>query len=57
MARVRLCGKADEQTQEVMRMIVKEIAKEDPIFAEFLMPTCMRIGRCPERVSCGRVQK
>ena len=57
MARVRLCGKADEQTQAVMRMIVKEIAKEDPIFAEFLMPTCMRIGRCPERVSCGRVQK
>ena len=51
MARVRLCGKADVKTQEVMREIVKVIANADPWLAEFLMPTCMRIGRCPERLS------
>lgn len=54
MARVRLCGKADVKTQEVMREIVKEIKKEDSIFAEFLIPTCERLGRCPEKYSCGR---
>lgn len=54
MARKRLCGKADADTQKIMRMIVKEVLKTNPEFEDVLVPQCQYMHDCPEFVSCGR---
>jgi hypothetical protein len=54
MARRRLCGMADKDTQKIMRMIVKEVLKTNPEFKEVLVPNCEYLHSCPEFFSCGR---
>ena len=54
MARRRLCGKADADTQKIMRMIVKEVLKTNPEFEEVLVPNCQYLHSCPEFQPCGR---
>lgn len=54
MARKRLCGKADVDTQKIMRMIVKEVLKTNPEFEDVLVPQCRYLRECPEFFPCGR---
>lgn len=54
MARKRLCGKADIDTQKIMRVIVREVLKTNPEFKDVLVPQCQYLHACPEFVSCGR---
>ena len=54
MARKRLCGKADIDTQKIMRAIVREVLKTNPEFNDVLVPQCQYLHACPEFVSCGR---
>ena len=54
MARKRLCGKADIDTQKIMRMIVKEVLKTNPEFEDVLVPQCRYLRECPEFFPCGR---
>jgi len=54
MARKRLCGKADIDTQKIMRAIVREVLKTNPEFKDVLVPQCQYLHACPEFVSCGR---
>lgn len=54
IARKRLCGKADVDTQKVMRAIVREVLKTNPEFADVLVPNCQYLHECPEFQSCGR---
>lgn len=55
MAKVRLCGKADVKTQEVMYTLKKVMKTVDPELSQFLVPTCIyRNGICNEgNRSCG----
>lgn len=57
MARKRLCGKADADTQKIMRAIVKEVLKTNPEFEDVLVPQCKYMHACPEFQSCGRYPK
>ena len=54
MARKRLCGKADIDTQKIMRAIVKEVLKTNPEFEDVLVPQCQYQHECPEFFPCGR---
>lgn len=53
MARMRLCGQASTETQDVMRRIVREVVKANPEFRDFLKPKCLIHGGCNEFVPCG----
>lgn len=53
MARMRLCGQASKETQEVMRAICNEVIEVNPEFAEFLRPKCLIHGGCNEFKPCG----
>ena len=54
MAHKRLCKQASQETQEVMRMICKEVLKVCPEMRELLVPNCVyRNGKCTEMFSCG----
>lgn len=55
MARRRLCGQADPETQKVMREIVSEVLKVSPEFENFLVPMCEYRHECGEFTSCGRI--
>lgn len=57
LARKRLCRKASEETQEVMRRIREGIGEADPELYPYLVPDCAyRGGRCMEMKPCGRLQ-
>jgi len=57
MARERLCTKAEEQTQMVMRTIVAEMAKVDVTLSMYMQPKCCRLGFCPEYHGCSRYKE
>lgn len=54
MARKRLCGKASDETQDVMRHIKAGVAAVDPDLAACMVPECVYRGACYEFQSCGR---
>lgn len=53
MARRRLCRMSHYVTRAVMRMIVDEIRRIDPVVAEYMVPNCVYRGFCPETNGCG----
>lgn len=54
ISKVRLCGKASEETREVWSAVVREIDTIDRDLANHCRPTCVfRGGICPEIKSCG----
>lgn len=44
----RLCGQADETTQQLMMMMREKILQRDEIYKDFLVPMCHWVGSCPE---------
>ena len=53
MARMRLCNKADETTQQIMGMIVAAVNNLNPEFKDFLVPKCQYLHGCNEMKPCG----
>lgn len=52
MARRRLCGKADPETQAVMASISGAVLEKCPEFSGFLVPMCRYRQTCPEFTPC-----
>lgn len=58
MAHKRLCSKASEQTRELMKTIVHEVAQVDPDLAHHMVPMCAYMnGVCREPHGCGLNKK
>ena len=53
ISHVRMCNKADETTRKIWFAVADIICYKDPILAEFLVPSCVAKGFCPEIKSCG----
>lgn len=54
ISKVRPCSKASQETRDVWKAVITEIAKIDPELALHCVPMCMyRGGICPEPKSCG----
>lgn len=56
IARMRLCGKAAEETRHAMRKICLEVIKKNPEFADVLVPKCVAHGGCNEFTPCGKAK-
>lgn len=53
ISKKRLCRTASKETRQAW-LFVKEAMKEvDPILADFMVPSCIYRGFCPEMKSCG----
>lgn len=53
ISRVRICNKADATTREIWLEVVGKISEIDPIIYDFLVPSCVAKGFCPEIKPCG----
>ncbi len=53
MAHFRLCSKASEETQEVLRLIKEALLDVDPALSTLMVPRCLYLSRCPEPRGCG----
>ena len=53
ISKVRLCNKAEKQTQTIWIKVIKELYKIEPELANACQPTCIYRGFCPEFKSCG----
>ena len=51
---LRLCSRASLEIRQLMRIIKAEIVKIEPWLAEYLNPTCEKLGFCIEHNGCGR---
>jgi hypothetical protein len=51
IANKRLCKQASEETQEIVKMMCKEVLKVCPEFEGLLVPMC-RYGKCHEMFPC-----
>ena len=55
MSRRRLCGMASKETRWTMKLIRDAVRKVDPVLSEFMVQSCLYLGKCPEPMPCGRV--
>lgn len=53
ISRRRLCGKASKETREVWQSVIAEVAKIDPVLAEYCVPMCKYRNGCHEANPCG----
>lgn len=53
ISRVRICNKADATTRNIWLEVCGKISEIDPILYEFLVPSCVAKGFCPEIKPCG----
>lgn len=56
LANVRLCTRAEVPIMYLVGLMVKEVVKVEPRYAEFLVPQCEKLGYCPEMKGCGRYE-
>jgi hypothetical protein len=55
MSRKRLCGGASKETQQLMKLIKKEIEKVDKDLAYYMVADCIYRNGCNEIKSCGKI--
>ena len=53
ISRLRLCRCASPETRMVWEKVREAIREIDPVMAEFMVPSCVYRGLCPEPDSCG----
>lgn len=53
ISRRRLCGKADPDMRRLWRSVIDEVAKIDPVLAEYCVPMCKYRNGCHEANPCG----
>ena len=52
ISKVRLCTKAEKDTREAWKAVVKELYKTEPLLAKACVPSCIYRGFCPEFKGC-----
>ena len=55
ISRRRLCAQASPETRAAWRLVVDELARQEPELASCCVPECVYRGFCPEFKSCGFV--
>ena len=55
LANIRLCTRAQDEIRLLVRLMCKELIKQEPWLKEYLVPKCERLGYCDEDKSCGRM--
>lgn len=54
ISKVRLCKKAEGETNKIWDMVINELSKQESILADACVPSCIfRNGICPEMNCCG----
>ena len=53
ISKVRLCNKAEKETQKIWKDVITELRKIEPELANACKPSCFYRGFCPEFKSCG----
>lgn len=53
ISRRRLCGLASPETRDIWSMVISALQQIDPILAQYCVPNCVYLGRCPEPFGCG----
>lgn len=56
LANKRLCTRAEFPIYHLVGLMVIEVLKVEPRYAEFLVPQCDKLGYCPEMKGCGRYE-
>lgn len=55
LANVRLCNRAEYPIRTLTKMMIDEVIKVEPRYKPYLVPQCVKIGKCPEgKHSCGK---
>lgn len=55
LANVRLCNRAEYPIRTLTKMMIDEVVKVEPRYKPYLVPQCVKIGKCPEgKHSCGK---
>ena len=54
LANLRLCTRAQYEIRTLVNLMCKELIKEEPWLAKYLVPKCERLGYCDEDKCCGR---
>lgn len=57
ISNLRLCSRSQKEIRDLFTLIKKEVEKIEPRLAEYLVPTCEKLGICSEHNSCGRKPK
>ena len=55
LANLRLCTRAQYEIRTLVKLMCKELIKEEPWLAAYLVPKCERLGYCDEDKCCGRM--
>ena len=55
ISRRRLCSQASPETRAAWKLVVDELAKQEPELAACCVPDCVYRGFCPEFTGCGFV--
>ena len=53
ISRRRMCAQASPETRAAWRLVIDELAKQEPELAACCVPECVYRGFCPEFKSCG----
>lgn len=54
IANLRLCTRAQYEIRMLIGKICDLVIERDPWLGKWLVPKCVKLGYCDERVSCGR---
>lgn len=52
LANVRLCNRAEFPIRTVTDLMIKEVIDAEPRYAKYLVPQCIKLGKCPEGKHC-----
>ena len=58
LANVRLCNRAELPIRTIVQQMVKQVIEVEPRYKEFLVPNCVKMGKCVEGKSgCGKLKE
>lgn len=52
LANIRLCNRAELPVRTIVKEMVKQITEIEPRYKPFLVPNCIKFGRCTEGKHC-----
>lgn len=58
LVNVRLCNRAEYPIRTVSKMMIDEVIKAEPRYKPYLVPQCIKLGKCPEgKHTCGKLKE
>ena len=58
LANVRLCNRAEYPIRTISKMMIDEVIKAEPRYKPYLVPQCIKLGKCPEgKHTCGKLKE